>query len=258
MSGDATGHLVSGRRRSAELGVLVVAAVVGLVAGYWWLSGRFSQSAGLRWLAPTGAVLAYVGGFLWRHRATLPRVDGTRLGALGLANHVTLFRAGLLAGVAGFALVDPAAGLRWLPALGYGAVVALDAVDGAVARSVGTETRLGERLDMATDTTGFLVAPLVAVAWGLLPAWYLSLSAARYVYRAGCWLHRRRGGAVGDLPPSRVRRPLAALQMGFLTVALAPAAPTPLVRLVAPAVLLPSLAVFARDLVAVTRPQSEE
>lgn len=148
--------------------------------------------------------------------------------------------------------------LAWGPALGYGTAVVLDAADGAIARSLGTETRLGVRLDLAVDTTGFLVVPVVAVAWGALPVWYLSLSAARYGYRAGCALYRVRGGTVGDLPPSRVRRPLAALQMVFLTVALVPVVPPSLVWTVAPVVLLPSLAVFARDLLAVTVGATEE
>ncbi|MFC6989401.1 CDP-alcohol phosphatidyltransferase family protein [Haloplanus sp. GCM10025708] len=130
--------------------------------------------------------------------------------------------------------------------------VALDAVDGATARTAGRRTELGERLDLAFDTLGFLVAPLVGVAWGRLPVWYLSISAARYLYRGGLAWRERRGRPVFDLSPSRVRRPLAALQMAFITAALLPLLPVRVVHPAAAVVAVPSLAVFARDYLTVT------
>jgi len=48
--------------------------------------------------------------------------------------------------------------LAWVPALCYGTGVALDKLDGIVARTVGRQTELGRRLDMAFDTFGFVVA----------------------------------------------------------------------------------------------------
>ena len=257
MSSDAASRVLA-RRLAAESALLVAGALCLLIAGYWAFTTVAGIAAAIRWLAPAGVVTVWAGGYAWTHRHTLHGADGTRLGSLGLANWITLARAVLLAGVAGFVVVDPGGLLRWGPAIGYGTAVFLDGVDGAVARSVGTETRLGERLDMAVDTTGFVVAPLVAVAWGLLPVWYLSLSAARYCYRGGLFLWRRSGRDVGSLPPSRLRRPLAALQMAFLTVALLPPAPTPLIRAIAPVVLLPSLVVFARDWLAVTVSPAED
>jgi CDP-diacylglycerol--glycerol-3-phosphate 3-phosphatidyltransferase len=257
VSNDAAGRFV-GRRLAVESVLLTAAALCLLVAGYWAFDSVDSMSAAVRWLLPTGAVTAFVGGYAWRHRRTLRTADGVRIDSLGLANWITLARAVLLAGVSGFVVVDPGGLLAWGPAVGYGTAVVLDGVDGAVARSVGTETRLGERLDMAVDTTGFVVAPLVAAAWGLLPVWYLSLSAARYCYRGALFLWRQAGGEVGTLPPSQVRRPLAALQMAFITVALLPPMPTPLIRSVAPVVLLPSLMVFARDWLAVTVSPAED
>jgi CDP-diacylglycerol--glycerol-3-phosphate 3-phosphatidyltransferase len=66
-------------------------------------------------------------------------------------------------------------------------------------------------------------------------------------------MRRLRGEPVGDLPESRVRRPLAALQMVFITAALLPITPADLVWPAATLVMLPSLAVFLRDYLAVTR-----
>jgi len=200
--------------------------------------------AGLCW----GGLLAYVGGSLGRE----PSGERRWRPLFGLANALTLVRGALYAVVAGFVLVPPGADLNWVPAVAYGAGVALDALDGTVARTVGRETALGERLDMAFDTFGFVVAPVVAVAWGALPAWYLSLSAARYAYRGGLAWRRRRGRPVFEPPDSDVGRHLAGVQMVFLTAALAPAVPRAASLTLAPVVLAPSLAVFARDFLVVT------
>jgi CDP-diacylglycerol--glycerol-3-phosphate 3-phosphatidyltransferase len=170
----------------------------------------------------------------------------------GVANAVTMVRGGLYAVVAGFVLVPPETATSWLPAACYGTGVALDRIDGYLARTVGRETALGARLDMAFDTFGFVAAPLLAVVWGTLPVWYLSLSVARFLYRGGCEWRRLRGRPVFDLPGSDLRRPLAGIQMCFLTVALVPGVPASLVGTVAPVVLVPSLVVFLRDFLVVS------
>jgi CDP-diacylglycerol--glycerol-3-phosphate 3-phosphatidyltransferase len=223
-----------------------------------------SLAAGVRWLLVAIVPLGYT---LWLLRRSLALnrppapTDGTVADGglavsptLGVANGVTLSRGWLYAGVAGFLLVVPPvdSAWRWLPALWYGGGAALDWIDGFLARRVGRSTRLGRRLDMAFDTMGFLVAPTVAVAWGALPVWYLSIAAARYLYRFGCWLHERRGHRVGDLPESRVRRPLAGLQMVVVTAALLPLTPASVAWPVATLAMLPSLAVFGRDYLVVT------
>jgi len=212
-------------------------------------------------MGPTGrwglspAVVAGVcwAGQLWYVGYSLgsPPFGGVRR-LLGLANAVTLLRGALYAVAAGFVVLPPDTDLAWVPALCYGVGVALDKLDGTVARSVGRETDLGERLDVTFDTFGFVAAPVVAVAWGLLPAWYLSISAARYVFVAGIRWRRLRGRPVFDRPDSDLGKYLAGVQMAFLTVALVPATPTDLVHAAAPVVLAPSLAVFARDYLAVS------
>lgn len=224
----------------------LLAVVVGVL-----VAGSFGSAAGARWLAVAAPVFGYE---LWFVRRALarnhpPDDDGDVAPTLGLANAVTLGRGWLYAGVAGFLLIVPPPGSvwRWVPVLWYGGGAALDWVDGRVARTVGRRTALGTKLDMAFDTVGFLVAPLVGVVWGRLPVWYLSISVARYLFKAGRGWHRRRGRAVADLPPSRVRRPLAGLQMAFITVALVPLVPVTVVRPLAAVVVVPSLLVFGRD-----------
>ena len=250
------------RRWGLALAVALFSAVSVALA----VATGLSSAAALLWLLVTSVPLAYTFWLLWNSLALnhSPRSTpsssaafggGTRVyPTLGLANGITLGRGWLYAGVAGFLLVTPAVDSlwRWLPALWYGGGVALDWLDGVVARRTGRLTVLGERLDLAVDTMGFLVAPLVAVAWGALPVWYLAVSAARYCYRLGCWLHQRRGGTVGPLPESRLRRPLAGLQMVVITLALLPVVPPTIAWPAATLAMLPSIAVFCRDYLAVT------
>lgn len=170
----------------------------------------------------------------------------------GLANSVTVLRSGLYSIVAGLAVTTPTAAVAWLPAVCYGVGAALDKLDGTVARTIGRETALGERLDMTADTAGFVAAPVVAVAWGLLPWWYLSLSAARYAFLGACWWRRYRGRHLFERPDSNLGKYLAGVQMAFLTTVLLPAVPTTLGWYLAPVVLAPSLAVFGRDMLAIS------
>ncbi|MFB6101622.1 MAG: CDP-alcohol phosphatidyltransferase family protein [Haloplanus sp.] len=243
-----SGERVRNRRRVAATVTLIAAGAAGVAVGGWTLVAEAaSRAAANRWVLVAGATLAYEVGFL----AT--RLDaGRTAAAFTPPNLVTLFRGGLYAATAGFLVVAPTPAVAWIPAACYGTGVVLDFADGHLARRTGRTTALGEKLDLAFDTLGFLVAPLVGVAWGRLPVLYLSLSAARYVYRAGVGWRRRRGRPVDDLPESRVRRPLAALQMGFIAVALAPVLPASVVNPLALVVAAPSLAVFARDYLAVT------
>jgi len=224
-----------------------------------------TDSAAVQWAVPTAAAGGFVVWFCRRHLDANRRgataseegsgVEGERprtYATLGVANAVTVARGGLFAAVAGFAAVEPAGRVTWLPAVCYGTGCVLDLADGAIARRRGRTTVLGAKLDMAVDTLGFLVAPVVAVVWGRLPVWYLSLSAARYLFKAGRGYRRARGRPVYDLPSSAVRRPLAGVQMAFISVALAPVLPGATVRALAVAVLAPSLAVFARDYLVVS------
>jgi len=237
--------------RSAVVGLRIGLPLAGAVALAAVVGVFFPAEAMTRWvLHPAVIAGGCWAGQLWfagRGLDTAPIVGSPYRHVFGLANSITLVRGGLYAVVAGFVFVPANTALAWVPALCYGAGVVLDRVDGAVARTVGDETELGTRLDMAADTFGFVVAPLVAVLWGRLPVWYLAISAARYVYLAGIYYRRRRGKPTYDRPDSDLGKYLAGVQMVFITLALAPAVPTGLVFAVAPAVLAPSLAVFGRD-----------
>lgn len=200
------------------------------------------------WALATGPTLVGLLAFV-RWALDENRVQGGALRpSFGMANALTLSRGLLVAFLAGFVVTTPRTGVpAWIPGVLYGLVALGDYLDGAVARRVDAETVLGARLDMAVDSLGFLVASLVGLALGRLPVWYLSVGVARYVYRLARFVRRFRGRPVRSLPPSRVRRPLAAFQMAFLTFALLPLVEASVVVPLATLAMLPTLAGFARD-----------
>lgn len=233
----------------ADWTTVTVLFTFALVVGAGGIAVATTLPVAAQWLVLTTIVGGFELRYLHQHLDT-NYTEGAKTGlydSLGVANAVTLTRGGIFAAVAGFAVLEPTPAVAWIPALLYGSGCLLDWVDGLTARFLGQTTVLGRKLDMAFDTLGFLVAPIVAVLWGRLPVWYLSLSVARYLFKAGQGLRRRQGKPVNELPPSTVRRPLAGVQMAFITVALSPVLPAETVGTVAVVVLPPSLLVFVRD-----------
>lgn len=105
---------------------------------------------------------------------------------LGAANRVTLTRAVLVGGVT--ALAAGAWGGPTPPVLLAltGVALALDAVDGWVARRTGTVTALGGRFDMEVDAFVILVLSMLVARWA--GAWVLLIGAARYLFVLAGWL----------------------------------------------------------------------
>lgn len=222
--------------------IVAIRALFPASPAFWVLDS--ATVAGLTW-----------SGQLWYFGQCLdPDTSATRpwRRLFGLANVLTVFRSALYSIVAGFVAIPPDTRLVWIPALAYGTGVVLDKIDGTVARTIGSETALGQRLDVAVDTFGFVAAPVVAVSWNVLPVYYLSLSAARYVYRGGLAWRRYTDRPLFAEPDSDLGRYMAAGQMVFLTGVLMPTAPRDLVWTVAPILLAASLAVFVRDYLVVT------
>lgn len=259
MSGFDLRPTVPPRLRLAWLGWVALAAVA-LVGGWVAVSRTVGSATAFEWTAVSGivalATLGYVRALLDHNRPTTdatPAGEHRRAGysTFGLANALTTGRGLLLAVLAGLFVV-PDSG--WLPAVLYGSVVVLDVADGAVARARGRTTVLGTRLDTAVDAAGLLLAGALGVVLGTLPVWYLAVGVARYCYVGGLWWRRRRDRPIGSLPPSRVRRPLAALQMVVTAVALVPTLGPPVTTALATVAMVPFLAGFYRDYRAVTSP----
>jgi phosphatidylglycerophosphate synthase len=156
---------------------------------------------------------------------------------LGPASWVTLGRATLAVGVAAlvadsFARDTPVALLVALAAV----ALALDLVDGWLARRTGRVSALGARFDGEVDA--FLILVLSVYVVPALGAWVLAIGLARYAFLAGEWLVP---WMRAPLPPRRWRKVVAAAQGIVLTVAAADVLP----RTVAQVLLAAALAGLA-------------
>ncbi|TNM46023.1 CDP-alcohol phosphatidyltransferase family protein [Nocardioides albidus] len=150
---------------------------------------------------------------------------------LGPADRVTAVRAVLACCVAGLTvrgLVVPLSDRLTTALVAISAVaLALDAVDGYVARRTRTASAFGARFDMETDA--FLIAVLSVHVAPSLGWWVLAIGAMRYAYvaagRALPWLRR-------PTPPRSWAKVVAAIQGIVLTIAASALLPAPLARLV--------------------------
>lgn len=194
---------------------LTAAAV--LLAG---VLAALAASAGVGVVRVTfGVVLAVAAAALLVRGA---RTAGAR--SLGPAGSVTLARGALMIGVATLVGLD-GTGQAALVVLSLVAL-ALDAVDGPVARRTGTASALGARFDMETDAALLLVLSVhvaaVTGAW-----WVVALGLLRYLYAGAArvlpWLD-------GELPVRRSAKVVAAVQGVVLIVAAAGVLPAAVER----------------------------
>ena len=126
-------------------------------------------------VAGTVAVLAYIRGKLALH---YPHAR------FGLCNGVTLARAAMVAALAGILWQGPQG---WDVLVLASVALALDGVDGWLARKSGLASDFGARFDMETDAALALV--LAAHVWlgGMTGAEVLLLGAMRYGFVAAFW-----------------------------------------------------------------------
>ena len=197
-----------GQQLAAGLGAqlaLLAALSAGLGLGAWSLAG----------LAYAVGLCALLGAAARRAKAR----------TLGPADLVTLARAALVAGVTalvadGFGSGEPSVVALVVLVVLATVALALDAVDGRVARRTGTASALGARFDMEVDS--FLVLVLSVHVASLLGPWVLAIGVMRYVFVAASWsLPWMRA----SLPPRYTAKLVAALQGIILIVATAEVLP---------------------------------
>ncbi len=232
--------------------VAIISAMF-LLSGYSLLQGSWQVSYARQWLLQASLGLLYLLWVLWRGLEHNYRVGESHLlPGFGIANITTLLRGALIASLLGFLLLPwPPDGLAWIPAGLYTLAALADFLDGFLARITQRVTRLGEILDMSFDGLGVLVASLLAIQYGQVPAWYLLVALARYIFLAGIWLRQRRGLPVHELQPSVRRRSFAGVQMGFLFFILMPVFTPPGTYIAAAMFALPFLIGFGIDWLAV-------
>jgi phosphatidylglycerophosphate synthase len=189
--------------RGVVSGLVAQAAVLVGLAG----TGGLTVAGGLAGLAHGAVAVGLLSRALMRAGAVL----------MGPADLVTLARAVLVGGVAAL-VVDSFVGSVRVGALTALVVVALalDAVDGRVARNTGTVSAVGARFDMEVDSILVLLLS-VYVARSLGP-WVLAIGSAHYVLvvarRALPWLR-------AQVPPRHWCKVVAAVQGIVLTTAAA-------------------------------------
>jgi phosphatidylglycerophosphate synthase len=188
-------------RLAAILGMLATAALLGVVSATAGL-GVAGWIAGLATGSAAAALLVAA-----RMRSDQP--------AILPADWVTLTRALLIAGVAG--LVADSFGrpvsITALVTLSSIAL-ALDTVDGQVARRTGTATPLGARFDGEVDA--FLILLLSIAVSRDYGSWVLVIGAARYALLLAGWLMP---WLAAPLPPRYWGKVVAAVQGIVLTIA---------------------------------------
>ncbi|MBM0240395.1 CDP-alcohol phosphatidyltransferase family protein [Micromonospora sp. ATA32] len=206
MSG-AVDHSHGGRVSTVRTGPVIGLIVqIVLLAGLAWTVGL----GGAGWLAGAayGAVMCV---------ALTRGLRRSGPGDLRPADRVTLTRGVLVGGVAAltvdsFGRPAPVGVMVVLTVV----ALALDAVDGYVARRTGTASTLGARFDMEVDAFLILVLSLhVAPAAG---GWVLTMGAMRYAFVAASWVLP---WMRGSLPPRFWRKVVAAAQGIVLAAAMA-------------------------------------
>ncbi|OLF13866.1 hypothetical protein BLA60_01375 [Actinophytocola xinjiangensis] len=205
-----------------QLCLLGVLAVIGGLGPAGWVAGLAYCAAGATALTVTTRRFA--------------------VGSFGPADLVTLGRAALVGGVSAL-VADGSAPVPLLVAVASLAL-ALDAVDGRVARRTGTISPFGARFDMEVDA--FLILVLSVHMAGELGPWVLAIGGMRYLWVAA---GRVFGWLRAPLPPSLPRKTVAAVQGVVLAVAASRLLPAPVTVAVVALALAGLLWSFGRDLV---------
>lgn len=196
--------------------VTVSVAVVFVVA-----MGHFGDRLGMDAIATGTAFVIYVAicaiafGNLHAH-------GRSRFGA---ANTVTTVRAAITAVVGGSVLASDRFGQAssvdalWLLGSVVTLALALDGVDGYLARQTGTVSRFGARFDMEVDALLILFLSLAAFLLGKVGVWVLLIGLMRYAYGAAQSIIPR---LRGELPPSMRRKLICVVQGMTLCLMLFP------------------------------------
>lgn len=191
--------------------VLLILAGSSVVVGQWLATSL--------WFTPK-AIGFYLLALTWLASYLPEHLPQERLFP---ANQVTLTRMGLTALLAG-CFGESADGIGWLAVSLASLVLALDGLDGWLARRGGWSSDFGARFDMETDA--LLILTMAALAWDLDKAgpWVLFSGLLRYLLIVSAefwpWLKH-------PLPPSRRRKTVCVLQVLLLLLTLAPLVESP-------------------------------
>lgn len=170
----------------------------------------------------------------------------------GWPNTVTLSRAVLAALVAGYTAeislwaVQPSVALATTFAVLASVAVALDGLDGWLARRVGPRSAFGARFDMESDALLIMILSVLAVVLGKAGFWILMIGGLRYAFVGAsylfAWIDR-------PLPPSFRRKVVCVVQGVVLCVLAFPVVSGPVGSVLGAIALGANILSFGVDLV---------
>ena len=233
-----SGPVSPGLRASARM-ILGVVFVLAVAAS---LPAGFHPLLGPRVVVAASLVLAAIFGLVLH---ALPQHGH---GRFGYANLVTAIRAAIasfIAAVAVFAEITQAPdALVWVLVALVAVALALDGVDGSLARRYREESALGARFDMEVDAFLILILSYAALALGKAGWWVLAIGLMRYAFVAAMPLVPR---LRGELPPSFRRKLVCVVQVAALCLLLVPAIVPPVSTAIAALALVLLAYSFAVD-----------
>lgn len=226
----------AGLLTGVPVAVLAVAMVLAVLVALLLHHSGWARQEVLVGLAAYALLASVVASIAIRHSAAA---------RFGLANQTTLLRAGLVCLMCGPLLGAGGALDAGWPLIGLaGAALALDAVDGWLARRLRLASRFGARFDVEVDTLLLLTLALLVWQSGRAGPWVLAIGLMRYAFllaaRAMPTLRR-------PLPPSLRRRTVFGVQALLLIACLLPPIPAAHASWLAASALLALAASFARD-----------
>ena len=171
--------------------------------------------------------------------------------SFGPANQVTLARGGLVALLFGLIGDFTAA---WPVVVVASTALALDGVDGWLARRFDVASEFGARFDMETDALLLLVLTVLAWQYGKAGPWILLAGFMRYLFVASSFLLPFLGRS---LPPKRRRQTAFVVQAIALIVCISPVVAQPVSGAIALVGLVLLTLSFAIDVVYLARDTGE-
>lgn len=215
--------------------------VASLLAAFLWGGDYFPTT---QWLSTTVATALVWGGVCLMASRGLSHHPHDKLGP---ANTITLYRAAGTAALAGWI---PAAALLpdsafWVISVSAVLLLAMDGVDGYLARRSGLASDFGARFDMEIDALLTLVMSLFLWQSGEMGLWIVSLGLMRYGFVLASTVLPALGR---PLFPSFRRKLVCVIQLAALCVMLTPAVKSELSTVIGISACLLLSASFLRDI----------
>ncbi|MBR0558312.1 CDP-alcohol phosphatidyltransferase family protein [Ciceribacter sp. L1K23] len=177
-----------------------------------------------------------------------------RFERFGFANTVTAIRAALVSMVAAVVLFSdiPRGAMLWSLVVIVLAALALDGVDGYLARRYRQESELGARFDMEIDALLIFCLAVAAFLLGKAGLWVLLIGVMRYAFVLAQYPLPR---LKDPLPPSYRRKLVCVIQVSVLCIILVPGIDPPVSSWLAAAALLLLTYSFVVDSYYLLRPR---